>query len=363
MKRLGFIQNTYDNCVFVSSDGKIILCVYVDDLYVTAQNESCIQSLHNELLNIFPAGVNFKYGDAQDYVGMHIELDRKMGQVHVTMEDYTRRVCEGYGANMSRPFTAPAGADLFDIQEEELKLDAQYQDIFHSTVAAALYLGKHARPDILLSVSALASRVNKASKKDKKALERLLTYLMSTKEYIMALKCDRSAEGFWLIKCYIDAAFAIHRDGKSQTGIFISLGGGGVFFKSVKQKIVCKSAWEAELVAQSDSASQAVWTYRFCSELNAGKFKLLLLCDNLGTIASIKKGKPSNDKSRHVHIRYFWIKELLENKDITLEHCGTNMMIADVLTKPLTGDTFVRLVGMAMGHSCGGPCVLDAAVK
>ena len=363
LQKLGYKKNPYDNCVFTSVDSKVILCVYVDDMYVTAESESLIKSLHNELLNIFPAGINFKYGDKQDYVGMHIELDRIMGQVHVTMEDYTKRLCETYGIITSRPVTAPANADLFVIDDDDEKLDVQYQDIFHSTVAAALYLAKHARPDILVTVSALASRVNRATAKDKRALNRLIAYLWHTRWYIMAVSLDRSTNGDWVIKSYIDAAFALHQDGKSHTGVFISLGGGGVFFKSVRQKIVCKSAWEAELVAQSDGASQAVWTYRFCNELGAGKFKVVFLCDNMGTIASIKKGKPSNDKSRHVHTRYFWMRQLLDNPDMTLEHCKTEVMIADVLTKPLTGETFARLVDMAMGHSCAGPCPESAVLK
>ncbi len=131
------------------------------------------------------------------------------------------------------------------------------------------------------------------------------------------------------------------------------MGRGGIFFKSSRQKIVCKSAWEAELVAQSDGASQAVWTYRFCNELGAGKFRLIFYCDNLGTIASIKKGKPSNDKSRHVHTRFFWMKQLFQNPDFSIEHKPTNMMIADVLTKPIVGEAFIRLADMLLGHSTG----------
>ena len=187
LEKLGYKKNPYDSCVFTSVDSKVILCVYVDDMYVTAESEPLIRALHNELLNIFPSGINFKYGDKQDYVGMHIELDRIMGQVHVTMEDYTKRLCETYGVSTSRPVTAPANADLFVIDDDDEKLDVQYQDIFHSTVAAALYLAKHARPDILVTVSALASRVNRATAKDKRALNRLIAYLWHTRWYIMAV--------------------------------------------------------------------------------------------------------------------------------------------------------------------------------
>ncbi len=350
---MGFVANAYDECVFANRDNNVLLCVYVDDLLVTARETAGIEELERKLLERFPNGINFNYGDQQSYLGMSINMNRDTGLVEMSMSDYTTRLCETYGKHSGREVTAPASTNILEVDESEEPLDKKYQEEFHSTVAAALYLGKHARPDILFAVSALSSRVNKCTQKDRQALERLLSYLYGTRDMEMVVACRRDHDGAWKIECFIDAAFAVHSDGKSHSGVLISLGRGGIFFKSSRQKIVCKSAWEAELVAQSDGASQAVWTYRFCNELGAGKFRLIFYCDNLGTIASIKKGKPSNDKSRHVHTRFFWMKQLFQNPDFSIEHKPTNMMIADVLTKPIVGEAFIRLADMLLGHSTG----------
>ena len=59
------------------------------------------------------------------------------------------------------------------------------------------------------------------------------------------------------VTAHIDASFGCHENGKSHTGICISLGNGPVFVRSVKQKIVTKSSTESELVALSDISNDA----------------------------------------------------------------------------------------------------------
>ena len=59
---------------------------------------------------------------------------------------------------------------------------------------------------------------------------------------------------------YADASYCVHADGKSHTGLYITLGHSGVFVRSLKQKIVTKSSTEAEFVGLLDSLGQAIWT-------------------------------------------------------------------------------------------------------
>ena len=61
--------------------------------------------------------------------------------------------------------------------------------------------------------------------------------------------------------------------------------------------------------------------------------------------------KSCGDKSRHINIRYFFIKDVLERDEIDLKHYGTENMIADFLTKPLQRILFKRMGGIIMGHT------------
>ena len=65
--------------------------------------------------------------------------------------------------------------------------------------------------------------------------------------------------------------------------------------------------------------------------------------DNMATIASIKKGQPSSDRSRHISIKHYWLHDRLESGEIDIEYMASSDMIADFLTKPLQGEQFLRL--------------------
>ena len=59
--------------------------------------------------------------------------------------------------------------------------------------------------------------------------------------------------------------------------------------------------------------------------------------------------KSCGEKSRHIHIIYFFIKDVLKREDIELIHCPTKRMIADYYTKPLQGSLFKRFRDQIMG--------------
>ena len=63
-----------------------------------------------------------------------------------------------------------------------------------------------------------------------------------------------------------------------------------------------------------------------------------------------KNGRKScGDKSRHIDIRYFFIKDVLRRENIDLQHCPTERMIADFYTKPLQGSLLKKMRNFIMG--------------
>ena len=57
----------------------------------------------------------------------------------------------------------------------------------------------------------------------------------------------------------------------------------------------------------------------------------------------LKNGKSSSDATKHIKIRYFWLKDRVDAKDVLVEYMPTGNMLADLLTKPLPGDLFIKL--------------------
>ena len=146
------------------------------------------------------------------------------------------------------------------------------------------------------------------------------------------------------LQAYIDASFAKERDRKSTTGAVIFLGGAVLWATSAKQGVVSKSSTEAELIALSDILSMVLWISLFLQELGFGGEIPVVHQDNQSGIRIATKGFSNNINMRHVDIRKMWIKQFIDEKKIALSYTKTEDMVADGMTKPLTGANFVRFV-------------------
>ena len=130
----------------------------------------------------------------------------------------------------------------------------------------------------------------------------------------------------------------------------MSLGHGIFHHKSSKQKLNTKSSTEAELVGASDYIAWTLWTKRFLEEQGFKLLRNVFYQDNESAIKLEKNGKASSSgKTRHIHIRYFFMKDTIENEMIDVQHCPTEKMIADFYTKPLQGKLFKVMRDMLMG--------------
>jgi hypothetical protein len=129
----------------------------------------------------------------------------------------------------------------------------------------------------------------------------------------------------------------------------VSVGSGPVFAKSAKQRIVTKSSTEAELVGLSDTASQAIHIREFLLEQGLATGPAVLGQDNLSAIALVRRGAPGSERSRHIAIRHFWLKERVDDGVVTVVHVPTADMVANVLTKPVQGNQFTRERDMLTG--------------
>ena len=140
---------------------------------------------------------------------------------------------------------------------------------------------------------------------------------------------------------FIDASFAVHPDARAHTGIVITIGCGALYVKSVFQKLVSKSSTEAELIGLSDTIGQVIWTRNFLEALGYRLDPATVYQDNLSTIAMVHNGSPTSHRTRHINIRFFFVKDLEQRGEIMLEHCPSEDMLAD----------FIRLRDQILGHA------------
>lgn len=332
-----FIQNEYDQCVFNKGSGpdQCTALVYVDDIMLTCHDERTLIATLDYLTGVYKT-VKVNRGTTHSYLGMTLDFS-KDGECKITMDGYIDEIIRF--ADITGKASSPATTSLFDVRESSPPLQERPRQHFHSCVAKLLYLAKRVRPDVLPVVSFLTTRVSAACDDDLAKLTRALKYLNGTRGMGMILAFDPKM----VLVSYVDVSYGVHADAKSHTGGLLSLGGGTFAAKSTKQKLVAKSSTEGELIGVSDYSGEIIETRNFliCQGYPMGEATLFQ--DNMSTIAMIKNGRSNSDRTRHINIRYFFIKDRVDAGEITIKHKPTADMIADILTKPLQGDLFRRL--------------------
>jgi hypothetical protein len=268
-----------------------------------------------------------------------MQLDFSDSKLSISMEKYVNDVCNNISnINKNNKIRSPANANLFKINNASKLLNDNDKKYFHSTVAKLLYLGKRIRPDILTTISFLARRVNSPTVEDFKKLVHLLCYINNTKNDKLTLEFEHK------LLFYIDAAYAVHQDLRSHGGCNGSTGKGSFYGSSVTLKSIVKSAYEAEIVSLSNFLSYVIGIKNFMYDLQY-KVPVVVYQDNMAVISTVSTGQSNSMRSKHINIRYAWIKDQIKNKIIEVKYCPTEEMIADTLTKPLQGEQFLQLKG------------------
>jgi hypothetical protein len=210
-------------------------------------------------------------------------------------------------------------------------------EYFHTFTAKGLFVSKRSRQDILPGIAFLTTRVKQTNFQDWRKLKKIIGFLKETENDVLTLEADTSE----IITWYVDASFAVHGDMRSHTGGVMSLGQGTIQSVSTKQKVNTRSSTEAELVSLDDVISKVLWTKLFLEAQGYAVKQNLIFRDNQSSMKLEMNGKTSSGKrTKHFNIKYFYITDLIEKDEMTIEYCPTESMLADYMTKPLTGTKF-----------------------
>jgi hypothetical protein len=180
---------------------------------------------------------------------------------------------------------------------------------------------------------------------DQRKLDRVFAYLSTTPNVVMHLKAGGNVDP----EVFIDASYGVHCDGSSRTGMTIMMAGVAIGCWSSKQKLVTKSSTEAEIVALSDGLTNAIWMREMVIAQGYKLGPTKIFEDNEGVIKIMKSGRSPRHRTRHLNVRHFFARNREQLGDIEIIYKPTKDMIADVMTKPLTGAQFEKLSNELMG--------------
>ena len=194
----------------------------------------------------------------------------------------------------------------------------------------------HTRSDIVLTVGIVARFSTKPRENHMMAIKRILRYLKGTEDYGLWYKFGGSLD----LKVFTDADWAGNIDG----GAFF-LGKRLVSWTSKKKNCTSQSIAEAEYVAAAVNCSNIVWFKQLLVGIKIEiKDLVVIYCDNTSAI-NISKNLVMHSKTNHIAIKYHFLRELVQDKEVKLEYVNTKEQIVDIFTKPLPKDEFLYLRG------------------
>ena len=335
MESINFKQCTADPCIFVTGEEAdlTIVAVYVDDLIVIAKTPETIKKIKESLAARFKMK---DLGKLHYCLGISIQHDEERGSLWMDQRQYIQSLLKRYGLSQAKTATTPA-----DINVKLVKNDGVSKPVnplnYQSMVGSLLYAAITTRPDIAQAVGAVSKFNSCPTEAHLTAVKRIFRYLKGTID--LCIKYERSADN--RLVGFSDADWAGDlTDRHSTTGNLFMMSGAAIDWISKKQPVVALSTTEAEYVALSAATQEAVWLSRLLTDIKAPpKEPILIKEDNQGTIA-VARNPVSHNRTKHIDIKFHYVREALEDGIIDLTYCPTEQMTADMLTKPLARQQF-----------------------
>ena len=121
----------------------------------------------------------------------------------------------------------------------------------------------------------------------------------------------------------------------------MTMGKGAIVSKSLKQKINTKSSTESELVALDSALPKILWCLYFVESQGYSIDENVVFQDNLSTMRlAINGSLSSSSRTKHIKAKYYFVKDKIDEGEVDLRHCPTEIMWSDVLNKPKQGAGF-----------------------
>ncbi|CBI35129.3 unnamed protein product, partial [Vitis vinifera] len=211
--------------------------------------------------------------------------------------------------------------------------------IYKQIVGSLMYLTA-TRPDIMHSVSLISRYMENPTELHFLAAKKICRYLQGTKDFGLFYKKGKRSD----LIGFTDSDYAGDQDNRRSTsGYVFMLGTGAVSWSSKKQPIVTLSTTEAEFVAATVCACQAIWLRKILEELHLKQVgATTIFCDNSSTI-KLSKNPVLHGRSKHIDVKYYFLRDLSNDGVIDLVYCRSENQVADIFTKPLKLAVFLEL--------------------
>ncbi|GKB12111.1 retrovirus-related pol polyprotein from transposon TNT 1-94 [Tanacetum coccineum] len=330
----GFSKGKVDPTLFVRHEGKDILLVqiYVDDIIFSSTTTKLCDHFSEIMCSKFKMSM---MGKISFFLGLQISQSSR--GIFLNQSKYALESLKKYGMESCDPVDTPM-VEKSKIDEDTLGkvIDPTH---YHGMVSTLMYLTS-SKPDLVYAVCVCARYQARPTEKHLHVVKRIFRYLRGTINRGLWYPKDSAIA----LTAFADADHAGCQDTRRSTsGSMQMLGDRLVSWSSKRQKSAAISSTEAEYIALSGCCAQVLWMRSQLTDYGLGFNKIPMYCDNKSGIV-LCCNNVQHSRSKHIDIRYHFIKEQVENEVVKLYFVRTVYQLADIFMKALCRERIEFLI-------------------
>ncbi|KAJ9562394.1 hypothetical protein OSB04_007554 [Centaurea solstitialis] len=332
-----FQRGVIDKTLFIkkTKTDMLLVQIYVDDIIFGSTKDSMCKEFEDLMHKKFKMS---SMGELTFFLGLQVK--QKTDGIFINQSKYVASMLQKFGMNDAKPASTPMETHKHLTADD----DGEEVDVHHyrSMIGSLMYLTA-SRPDIMFVVCVCARFQVRPKESHLHAVKRIFKYLKGQPRLGLWYPNNSSFD----LVAYTDT----NLDRKSTSGGCQFLGGRLVSWQCKKQTTVSQSTTEAEYIAASQCCSQVLWIQNQMQDYGLSFLQTPIYIDNNSAI-SIVNNPVKHSKTKHIEIKYHFIRDSNEKKLIQVLKVHTDDQYADLFTKAIDVGRFTFLVtGVGMMNS------------
>ena len=350
---LGFHTSQADPGVFYAhvEEQILILLIHIDNCILTGSSAKLIAEYKSKLNQCYALT---DLGPVHWLLGIKITCNHLAWTISLAQRSYIDSILKCFSLTDAKAYAMPivpgAVYSRGDSPANQAK-DAHMKTVpYREAIGSLMYASITTWPDISFAVGMLSRFLDNPGRAHWESMKRIFRYLSGTRNFELTYGVEHHN-----LVGYTDADRAVQEHRHAISGTVFLMDGGAISWSSQKQELVTLSTAEAEYVATTHAAKEAIWLCQLIFELFPSlKLMTSLYCDNQAAIW-LTTNDNYHTHTKHIDIRYHFIWQVIASGALWLVYCLTDDMTADILTKGLPKwKVGFHVLSLKLCHAWGG---------
>ena len=335
---LQFERCKKDTCIYVKQSKTkhtIMIGLFVDDIVISydKQDEVEVARMKIAMMKKFEMS---DMGVMKHILGLRITY--RDDCTYVDQQTYINDKITHFQQNNSTPTSTPGDANVA-LDDGAAAADTHE---YRSLVGSLIYASTETRPDITHATNIISRYMTKPTINHLRAARKIFRYLNGCNNLALRFS-NNDLTNSVNITAYCDADWGGDKsDRKSTTGYCVFVNDNLISWCTKKQQTVALSTAEAELMAMVEVAKEVEWLIQMLKEMKYNVNTPATIYSDNQSAVKIAHNDIDHDRTKHIDIKYYYIRELITNGSVAVTWVSTDRQTADIFTKPLAFPSFNR---------------------